>query len=546
MQKKKLVWLFNNLNKYEYTEAGLSVKEEFSRLLVTDDTLENEDIRKKAVQCYDKFVSCFYNDILGYQNGLANKSITSGSLDCYFVQTADGYIPIGLYKEQRPAETSAMVQMYLEQCKDNIKKDRNQAISKWQRDISDISEKYKLIGKSKNPSLPKAITGIFLSIPLLLWGVLNLLDLVFYDVGIFQTDKSNTVLKSCLLLRGNDRAGIIFLECFCTMSVIIAVIALINSIKEILLIKEKKNTIDVLNKIHEYVREMEKGTAEFFWNGTEECFNAARKGQDISVNKNENAVLADKIKIKTEKALGYVNKTEKARSAAGAKTFMSVMTAYISAFAIMLGVNMPMKKADSVSGGKTVTDNRNAEQSEPPKKTADAKTSAQQSDSANTKADPEIIRADDIIKYTSVSYRTDNTIQSPAFDTYTDNKFGFVIDYPAHFNAYASADNTVRRIYMSGDGSAVLKISAGYNKGSITCKQLSDRLINTYTGNVTYNPVKDTWFALSIDDNDNYHYAYYKLYSGEIRGFEFHFKGAENLPVYSKYIDHIYASFKNK
>ena len=131
MQKKRLVWLFNNLSKYEYTNDVLAIKDEFSQLLVTNDTLENEEIREKATECYDKFVLSFYNDILGYQNGLANKNITSSSLDCYFVQTADGYIPIGLYKEERPAETSAMVQMYLEQCKTNIKQDRNRAIVDW-------------------------------------------------------------------------------------------------------------------------------------------------------------------------------------------------------------------------------------------------------------------------------------------------------------------------------------------------------------------------------------------------------------------------------
>lgn len=545
MQKKKLVWLFNNLNKYEYTDAGFAVKDEFSQLLVTEDTLENEEIREQAVKCYDKFVSCFYNDILGYQNGLADKGITSGSLDCYFVQTADGYIPIGLYKEQRPAETSAMVQMYLEQCKDNIKKDRNKAISKWQRDIFEISEKYKMIGKAKNPSLLKAIAGIFSSIPLLLWGIYNLFNSVIFGKGAFQSQNANALRKSSSLFRENDKTGIIFLGCFCAISVIIAVIALINSIKEILLFREKKNTINVLNEIHANVREMEKGTAEFQGNGSEECFNAARKGQDIFVDKNENAVLADRIKTKIEKALGYVRKTDKARSAIGAKTFILVLTAYVSAFVIML-VNVPGKNADSASDGKTVTDSSNAGQIEQRDKTAGTKAYAQQATSKKTENDPEIISAADIIKYTNVSYQTYNTIESPAFNTYIDNEFGFVIDYPAHFNVYASADNTVRKIYMSDDGSAVLKINAGYNKGGITCKQLNDELIDTYKGEVTYNPVKDTWFALSIDDNDNYHYAYYKLYSGEIRGFEFHFKGAENLPVYSRYIDHIYASFKNK
>ena len=85
MQIKKLVWLFNNLDRYEYDNEGIAIKEAFSQLLVTKDTLENDDIRNKASECYDKFIVNFYNDILGYQNGLANRNITASTLDCYFV-----------------------------------------------------------------------------------------------------------------------------------------------------------------------------------------------------------------------------------------------------------------------------------------------------------------------------------------------------------------------------------------------------------------------------------------------------------------------------
>lgn len=545
MQKKRLVWLFNNLSKYEYTNDGLAIKDEFSQLLVTNDTLENEEIREKATECYDKFVLSFYNDILGYQNGLANKNITSSSLDCYFVQTADGYIPIGLYKEERPAETSAMVQMYLEQCKTNIKQDRNRAIVDWQKDISVVSEKYKTIKESKNPSLLKAIVGIFFSIPVLMYGILNLINSRFYDMGVFQTENANVVLENYSLLKGTGKTGIISLICICSILVLIAVIALVNSVKEILLIQDKKNTVDVLNDIHARVNEIEKGTTVFLENSVEQCFNAARKGENILVKKNANAALIEKVKAKIKKALGYVNKTEKDRSAIGTKTFTLVTIAYVSVFVLMF-VHMPKDSSNIMSDSGVTTTNISEEQTEMTDKVIDIQNTVHQSNEEDAENDLEINNADDIIRYTSTNQQTDTVIQSPTFITYSDEKFGFEIDYPSHFNIYNLTENTVSRVYMSNDGAAVLKINAGYNKGNITCKQLCNELINAYTGEVTYNPVKDTWFALSINDSDNYHYAYYKLDEGEIRGFEFHFKGAENLDTYSKYIDHIYASFKKK
>ena len=87
-------------------------------------------------------------------------------------------------------------------------------------------------------------------------------------------------------------------------------------------------------------------------------------------------------------------------------------------------------------------------------------------------------------------------------------------------------------------------VSAAYNAGNITAANMQNEFILTYGGEVTYSPVKDNWFAISINDDTYYHYAFYKLDGGIIKGFEFHFSGGENSDIYSNYIDHIYQSFK--
>lgn len=538
MQIKKLVWLFNNLDKYEYHNEGNAIREAFSQLLVTQDTLENEDIRCKAETCYDNFVKHFYNDILGYQNGLANKNITSSMLDCYFVNTGDGFIPIGLYKEQRPAETAAMAQTFLEQCKTNIKQDRNVAIAAWQNDITNIASKHNATKDYKNPSLLKAIAGIILTMPIFLFGIVNLFRTGFYNPISYNVENANAILENYELLTGTGKNGLIFLIVLCIILFATSIVFLVNSIKEICLIVEKKNTADVLKNIHSDVSLIEKGTTTFIEKDAERCFDAARKGENISVSKNANASLVFETKEKIKRALNFVNKSNKERSTVGSKTFSGIVIAYVLIFVVVF-LHLSKDNTGIMSNPDTPKINVSSEQTM--QTHPETETEGKQED---TGLNLDIYETDDIISYSSTNFPTENVNQTPSYNTYYDSDFGFQIDYPAHFDSKKVQDDITRRIYSLEDGSAILKVNAGYNLGNITSQQLSNKLISTYGGEVTYNPVKDSWFAISVNDSDDYHYAYYRLDEGEIRGFEFHFNGAENLEKYSKYIDHIYASFK--
>ena len=540
MQKKKLVWLFNNLDNYNYINEGIAIKEAFSQLLVTLDTLENSDIRAKASECYDRFIDNFYNDILGYQNGLSNKNITANTLDCYFVNTSDGYIPIGLYKEQRPAETAAIAQTFLEQCKANIKQDRNSAIAGWQNDITNIANKFNAIKDKKGPSLIKATMGILLSIPLLLYGIVCLINIGFYNPSNYNNEIAIGILEGFSLLKGTGKSGFITLVIICVALFAVSIIFLANSTREILLLREKKNTVNVLKNIHRHVNMIEKGTTSFIENNAEQCFDAARKGVNITVAKNANASLINDVKKQIKKALDYVNKSDKARGAIGNKTFSGILIAYVLICSVNF-LQLPEDNSGINSNLNTPTTTINNEQSE---MIDNEKYQEDILEEDNTSFD--IYTVDDIISYVNTNIPKDSVNQSPTYSTYYDSDYSFKIDYPTHFKSKDTQDSTTRRMYALADGSAVLKVNAGNNCGGITSQQLCNKIISTYGGDVTYNPVKDTWFALSINDSDDYHYAYYKLDQGEIRGFEFHFNGAENLDKYSKYIDHIYSSFKKE
>ena len=89
-------------------------------MLVTEDSINSDAIISKMQNLYLSFCTLFYNNILGYQNGLVNNQITASELDCYLIQTSDGMVPIGYYRNIRPAEAASMVQRYLDQCKKEL------------------------------------------------------------------------------------------------------------------------------------------------------------------------------------------------------------------------------------------------------------------------------------------------------------------------------------------------------------------------------------------------------------------------------------------
>ena len=125
MDKKCYLWIFNNISKYSFDADTISIKESIGRLLITEDSINSPEIIKKMESYYEQLISNFYNNVIGFQNGLADKKITASELDCYFIGTSDGMVPIGYYRMVRPAEAVAIIQKYLDICKNNISTEKN-------------------------------------------------------------------------------------------------------------------------------------------------------------------------------------------------------------------------------------------------------------------------------------------------------------------------------------------------------------------------------------------------------------------------------------
>ncbi len=349
MDNKKYIWLFNNIGKYNFDGNEASqIKESISRMLITEDSVNMPEIVAKMEGYYTQLVNSFYNNVIGYQNGLADKNITSADMDCYFISTSEGMVPIGYYRSSRPAEAASLVQRYLDECKDNIKNEKNKLIIGWQSKVDDVSKKYGEIKESKNPNLLKAICGTVVAIAIL---VMVISSFVKMDIDSFFTNMNDAYViektaASLPILSGAEKSGIItFIVCLIVAFAVAIILGLFVA-KEIKLLKDKKTTDNVLKNILNYVTGMEHGIADNMSAGTETLYVAARQGNTTEATRNKNTVVIANIRKNIETASNFANKTEQERT--GIKNAILVVAIIVALLLPLTYTNLIPNWAESI------------------------------------------------------------------------------------------------------------------------------------------------------------------------------------------------------
>ena len=307
MEIKVYEWLNQNIEKYIcLDDAAVSKKEAFTNLFSSEHTLDEE----RAKETYEEFVENFYNNIIGYKNGFANKSIVAEDLDCYFINTSDGMVPIGYYRETRPVEAAMLMQKYIEICEGCMPTDKNKMVSDWQTELDSISSDFQEKKEKKHSSVGKCIASLSLGV---VGFILSLVS--FFMAGGFsvlsQTPNKETVEYIRNTMPCLARAGASDITTFAWWMLILAVVLLGASVFlawELKLAKEKKLTDDLLNNSHFSVEKIEKGIQDDLENRLEEIRVAARQGKELKVEKNQNANEIDNFKKKIKISRKYVNR----------------------------------------------------------------------------------------------------------------------------------------------------------------------------------------------------------------------------------------------
>ena len=142
MDNDLYLWLKSNIENYTFTGESCGVKEEFCELFSANESVMDFKDLNQVELCYDMLVYNFYNNIAGYRNGFADCEITSENLDCYFLETSEGILPIGYYKSIRPVEASMLTQEFIDAGIAKIPDKKRELNEEWKMQASIVKEKY--------------------------------------------------------------------------------------------------------------------------------------------------------------------------------------------------------------------------------------------------------------------------------------------------------------------------------------------------------------------------------------------------------------------
>jgi len=107
-----------------------------------------------------------------------------------------------------------------------------------------------------------------------------------------------------------------------------------------------------------------------------------------------------------------------------------------------------------------------------------------------------------------------NSGSNLGFQTYTNSRYGFRVDYPESFVPQSGPENGDGLAFKSGDGKAEL-IAAGGNSAGLTLKEAFDQAVKEVGGQLGYNKRGAGWFVVTWTD-------------GGIQGYTKEFVGTES------------------
>ena len=136
---------------------------------------------------------------------------------------------------------------------------------------------------------------------------------------------------------------------------------------------------------------------------------------------------------------------------------------------------------------------------------------------------------------------TSGAVIHPTYNTYTDSKYKFTCSYPAHFIEIYNNDPFARCSYKASDNTATLNICGTNNSSNLSVETVQNNFKSSYPGTIDYENSGNDWCVCRTYKDGIYHYGYFKIKDGMIRGFELHFD-SDNYTVYDGYVNDIYRS----
>lgn len=299
--KNQYMWLYHNLNRYKYiTDQAKKLQEEYARKY---EEAESKDvITDELIQCYDKFVSLFNNNIGTYASSLFSENIEAFELDCYFIETARGFVPVGYYKEGRCVESVILLDEKLSEDKNGVASVETTALQNLSRRNTEILQKQAKLKEEKKPGFIRGIIHTIACL-LVLWTAF-----VFCRIVDIVTVFKNIAAPEYMMELLNKGASTIpFVRVFPTFWLIVIfivhIVLVVNVVKNIkpivreLSMAYKKHCA---NRLQKTIKSCETKLKNSFKTSAEALYDeatiVARCGGNLSVRHNAVALAFKKLR----------------------------------------------------------------------------------------------------------------------------------------------------------------------------------------------------------------------------------------------------------
>lgn len=304
-------WLKANINKYNFlNQDAENLKNQLINIPYTEGTQGMYEAQVNGL--YSRFTAMFNNNILSCKNGINGFPITSYELDCYFIETGEGIVPIGYYKSIRPAESVSMIKAYLDECKIKAKADKNSRVELWQRNADKLKAEYSRVSAPEKKSSTD-ILSIILSVIMLAFSVfavmkLNLNSSAEAEIPIVKSGVLNTLLYLTIIA-------------VCAVISIIS-LAFVFSEKN-KAEKEKEITERFINTISYDIGNFNRDVEYDIDNNNDFLYNAAMMGTSARFNMNMNASMIIQTENRFREVFSYINNINNKKS--GSKSAILVL-----------------------------------------------------------------------------------------------------------------------------------------------------------------------------------------------------------------------------
>ena len=221
-----------------------------------------------------------------YKNGIIKNAITSADLDCYFVQSPEGLVPIGYYKDYRPAEAVAVTEKFLENCKAEAEGEIDGVVEKLNLRRNEIAVNFGEIQRDRHPSVFKVVVGFIL---------------IF--TSIFTTVFSAFFAPNILML-----------VITVALPAVSGIVSLVLTIKEMRLLSAKKATARTVQSVMPKIDAVSHNMKNDIDLTEKELQGCARKGSDARIAKNSNGGILSAVSEALNKADVFSKKTKSQRN----------------------------------------------------------------------------------------------------------------------------------------------------------------------------------------------------------------------------------------